>query len=178
MNLDRMKRFISDKRIVEELQQIISAVTEISDGSIDIKFDLTLVRGQGYYTGTIFEIESKKFGTSIGGGGRYDNLIAKFIGEQVPAVGFSIGFERIYALLSESGFKIPEEKKKIAVFYEIEDFVSAYKNAEQYRQDYKVSLYKMPKKMGKFLEKLTQDGYYGFYVTGGEHEIKLLRQEK
>jgi histidyl-tRNA synthetase len=148
MNLDRMKRFISDKRIVEELQQIISAVTEISDGSIDIKFDLTLVRGQGYYTGTIFEIESKKFGTSIGGGGRYDNLIAKFIGEQVPAVGFSIGFERIYALLSKSGFKIPEEKKKIAVFYEIEDFVSAYKNAEQYRQDYKVSLYKMPKKMG------------------------------
>ena len=76
---------------------------------------MTLVRGQGYYTGTVFEIESLDFNSSIAGGGRYDNLIGKFLKEQIPAVGFSIGFERILSILMEKQSKIMEKPKKIVL---------------------------------------------------------------
>ena len=71
---------------------------------------MTLVRGQGYYTGTVFEVESLDFNSSIAGGGRYDNLIGKFLKEQIPAVGFSIGFERIYSILMEKHIKQKNRK--------------------------------------------------------------------
>lgn len=64
-----------------------------------IEFDPTLVRGMGYYTGTIFEIAHPDHGYSLGGGGRYDHMIGRFLGQEVPACGFSIGFERIVDLL-------------------------------------------------------------------------------
>ncbi len=64
-----------------------------------IEFDPTLVRGMGYYTGTIFEIAHPDLGYSLGGGGRYDHMIGRFLGQEVPACGFSIGFERIVDLL-------------------------------------------------------------------------------
>ena len=71
-----------------------------------------------YYTGTIFEIAIPEFGGSCGGGGRYNNMVGKFIGHDVPACGFSIGFERIVLLLMEQGFKIPEEYNKVAYLIE------------------------------------------------------------
>ena len=76
-------------------------VAAISDGEVKTMFDLTLIRGQGYYTGTVFEIHSEDYHCALGGGGRYDNLIGKFLGTQIPAVGFSIGFERIFSLLEK-----------------------------------------------------------------------------
>ena len=86
------------------------------NGAYKIKFDISLVRGQGYYTGTVFEIVSDKFKGSIAGGGRYDNLIGKFTGENIPAVGFSIGFERIFSLLTEAGYTIPDTKRELLCF--------------------------------------------------------------
>ena len=76
-------------------------------------FDPTLVRGMSYYTGTIFEIAIPEFGGSCGGGGRYDKMVGNFTGKDVPACGFSIGFERIVMLLLERDYQIPgrtEEK--------------------------------------------------------------------
>jgi len=67
-----------------------------------LEFDPTLVRGMGYYTGTIFEIKHPDLGYSLGGGGRYDGMIGRFLGTDVPACGFSIGFERIVDLLAGS----------------------------------------------------------------------------
>ncbi|TFB71300.1 histidine--tRNA ligase [Cryobacterium glaciale] len=66
---------------------------------VDLRFDPTLVRGMGYYTGTIFEISHPDLAYSLGGGGRYDGMIGRFLGTDVPACGFSIGFERIVDLL-------------------------------------------------------------------------------
>ncbi len=70
---------------------------------VDVRFDPTLVRGMGYYTGTIFEIAHPGSAGSVGGGGRYDGMIGRFLGREVPAVGFSIGFERILDLLPDGG---------------------------------------------------------------------------
>ncbi len=175
VGLDDVESVTEEKNILEDLKQIIYSINEISKGSYDIQFDFTLVRGQGYYTGTIFEIESNKFKSSIGGGGRYDNLIGKFTGEKVPAVGFSIGFERIFTLLMEDGFQIPDSKNRIAVIYKSKDFLQAYTQAEEYRDRFDVVLYEMPQKLGKFIDKLILNGYYGFYVYGEGNEIKELK---
>ena len=84
----------------------------------ELVFDPTLVRGMSYYTGTIFEIAMPEFGGSCGGGGRYDGMVGRFTGKDVPACGFSIGFERIILILLENGFQIPNQSKKIAYLVE------------------------------------------------------------
>lgn len=98
------------------LPEILSLVEAVSD--IRIIYDPTLVRGMGYYTGPIFEIAMDEFGGSVGGGGRYDEMIGRFTGQATPAVGFSIGFERIILLLLEKGFKVPGSGEKTAFLIE------------------------------------------------------------
>ena len=100
------------------INEIIESVKATKSSDFEIVFDPTLVRGMSYYTGTIFEIAIPEFGGSCGGGGRYDKMVGKFIGHDVPACGFSIGFERIVLLLMEQGFKIPEEYNKVAYLIE------------------------------------------------------------
>lgn len=140
--------------------------------SLMLYFDLSLVRGQGYYTGTVFEVESIDFKGAIAGGGRYDNLIGKFLGQQVSAVGFSIGFERIFSILMEHGIDLPNKGNKIAVMYDEGDLSNAYRIAEKYRAEGKIcSLYVKPKKMGKFLSKLQERGYAGFINVSNGDEI-------
>ncbi len=100
------------------MNEIIESVKATKSSDFEIVFDPTLVRGMSYYTGTIFEIAIPEFGGSCGGGGRYDKMVGKFIGHDVPACGFSIGFERIVLLLMEQGFKIPKEYNKVAYLIE------------------------------------------------------------
>ncbi|MCQ2401190.1 MAG: histidine--tRNA ligase [Lachnospiraceae bacterium] len=87
----------------ENVADIMETVTGVPGRNIKVCFDPTLVRGMGYYTGTIFEIKLAAFSSSVGGGGRYDRMVGKFTGKDVPAVGFSIGFERIMTLLMDDG---------------------------------------------------------------------------
>ena len=96
-----------DPEAVASLETIANALTELPDG-VQVRFDPTLVRGMGYYTGTIFEIAHPESGSSVGGGGRYDGMIGRFLGTDVPAAGFSIGFERIVDLLHH---RLPIERK-------------------------------------------------------------------
>lgn len=160
----------------ENVDEIIRKVRELSDNKIDIDFDISLVRGQGYYTGTIFELYSKESSSAVGGGGRYDNLIGKFIGENVPAVGFSIGFERICNILMErqNNFK---QKEKIVVLYDNKDYNERFMLSEKLREKYIVSLFENPKKLGKLLDKLQELGYVGF-VSSGSQEIKFFENKE
>ncbi len=112
--------------ICNNLIEIIETVTKNID--VKINFNPTLVRGMGYYTGPIFEIKSERFSGSVGGGGRYDKMVSKFIGQDVPALGISIGFERIIGIYLDDDFKIPNCIKKIA--YLIEKGISIDKKAE------------------------------------------------
>ena len=104
--------------IRESFQEIIDSVEAVKGDFFDLVFDPTLVRGMSYYTGTIFEIDMPEFGGSCGGGGRYDRMVGKFTGNDVPACGFSIGFERIILLLLESGFQVPGRGKRTAYLLE------------------------------------------------------------
>ncbi|MCH5249729.1 MAG: histidine--tRNA ligase [Lachnospiraceae bacterium] len=104
--------------VKEGFREIIDSVEATKGDFFELIFDPTLVRGMSYYTGTIFEIAMPEFGGSCGGGGRYDKMVGKFTGNDVPACGFSIGFERIILLLMESGFKVPSGGKKVAYLLE------------------------------------------------------------
>lgn len=175
ITLEKAKEFCENKQYVESLATIISQVETLAEGKYGIVFDMSLVRGQGYYTGTIFEIESLDFGSSIAGGGRYDNLVGKFLGETIPAVGFSIGFERICSILLDAGFKIPSKQEKLMVIYQEEEIVEAIKYADTLRDKYDVALTLRPKKLGKLFGKLEDSGYAGCYVMGDE-EIKFFNK--
>ena len=107
-----------DEKIADGMEMIISSVNSAKDYDFNLKFDPTLVRGQSYYTGTIFEIRMDEFGGSVAGGGRYDKMIGKFTGQDTPACGFSIGFERIAMLLLENGYECGNKKEKIAYLLE------------------------------------------------------------
>ena len=145
----------------------------VLDGKCGLEFDLSLVRGQGYYTGTVFEVKSCRFNGAIAGGGRYDGLIGKFTGENVPACGFSIGFERLFGILSENA---SVDRTRVAMVYEC-DFAEAYGIAENMRKDgMKVSLFRRPKKMKQFLDRLALSGFAG-WCTDRNIDIKYFEGE-
>lgn len=100
--------------VVQNLDTILDCVRATAAGSFELVFDPTLVRGMGYYTGTIFEVELPEFGSSVAGGGRYDEMVGRFCGQKVPACGFSIGFERIITILKDRGFTPPQEGSRVA----------------------------------------------------------------
>lgn len=148
-------------------REIIESVNATKDDCFQLVFDPTLVRGMSYYTGTIFEIMMPELGISCGGGGRYDRMVGRFTGKDVPACGFSIGFERIILILMESGFKVPNQSKKTA--YLIEKGVSGDRlceiiaEAQRERQDGTQVLVARMNKNKKFQkEQLTAEGYEEF----------------
>ena len=177
LSLDKVEEILPDNEAVLSLKNILTTATELAAGRYGVRFDLSLVRGQGYYTGTVFEVESNEFRGAIAGGGRYDNLIGKFTGEKVPAVGFSIGFERIFGILSAAGFEIPGSKPRIALYCSESDLLGAAKKAEELREKYIVSLLERPKKLGKALSRMEERGYAGYLVYGEGDEIKLFTEK-
>lgn len=161
--LDDAEKLCGKLDCIDNLRKIMDASNSIADG-FEVTYDMTLVRGQGYYTGTVFEISSPDFKGAIGGGGRYDNLIGKFLGESIPAVGFSIGFERLCAILLEQKYQIPTQKKKFAVIYDDDNFIDALRLADSMRSEYDVALFKSVKKLGKLFAKLEESGFCGCRV--------------
>lgn len=146
-----------DTEAAREIQRIISIVSKY----YPISFDPTLVRGMGYYTGAIFEIQSDEFKGSLGGGGRYDTLLNKFQNDPVPAVGFSIGFERIVDLLKSKNFQIKSQEKIALVFVEDQFLEKAVDLAQTLGQENKTtSIYQVKKnKLGKKIKRLEEEGY-------------------
>ena len=156
-----------DSDIKDNLEEIITSVESTKEARFDMVFDPTLVRGMGYYTGTIFEIAMPEFGGSCGGGGRYDKMVGKFTGQDVPACGFSIGFERIILLLMEGGFTVPGQPGKVA--YLIEKGIGGEKlceiigKAQQARKDGQQVLVVRMNKNKKFQkDQLIGQGYENF----------------
>ena len=159
---DAQKAFMDE--VGSPLPTIISAVDAVKTTDFRLKYDPTLVRGMSYYTGPIFEISMDEYGGSVGGGGRYDEMIGKFTGQKTPAVGFSIGFERIIMLLLERKFKVPGASEKTAFLVEkkmpSEKLAPIFEEAMKLRAEGKtvdISLMKKNKKFQK--EQLEENGY-------------------
>lgn len=156
-----------DAEAMASFREIIESVCATKTDTFEIVFDPTLVRGMSYYTGTIFEVAMPELGISCAGGGRYDKMVGKFTGNDVPACGFSIGFERIALILMERGFQIPAQPKKIA--YLIEKGVTSdelckiiVQAQEERKNDAKVLVVRMNKNKKFQKEQLMQEGYEEF----------------
>ena len=172
-SIEALRGRCGEEEALARLEQLIADANVLSGGAYRVAFDLLLVRGQGYYTGTVFEIQSDKFRGSIAGGGRYDGLVGKFTGENVPAVGFSIGFERIFQILESQGFSIPDRKKRAAVFASDDQGAEAVQLADRLRETgLEVSVLPRPKKLGKFLGKLEEQGFDGYLVCGEGEKVR------
>ena len=153
--------------IAEDLETIINTVESVKTADFKMSFDPTLVRGMSYYTGPIFEISMDEFGGSVGGGGRYDEIIGKFTGNNTCACGFSIGFERIVMLLLERGYEIPTKNGKKAYLIEknmpADKLLNILKQATEERSagtQINISIMKKNKKFQK--DQLAADGYTEF----------------
>ena len=141
---------------------------------VAVRFDPTLVRGMGYYTGTIFEIAHPGSGSSVGGGGRYDGMVGRFLGQDVPAVGFSIGFERVVDLIS-----LPEHEGPDAVALVFDRDVApadlAAIKRELVARGHRVRLERRQKNMKTLLERIANEGFTSFAnVRAGVRDLDAL----
>jgi histidyl-tRNA synthetase len=166
-----------DRSVLQDLQTVVEVVREQANATV--VYDPTLVRGMSYYTGQIYEFVSEGFAGSLVGGGRYDDMLGRFLKESKPACGISIGFERIISLLEEQGFKAPTESKKLAYLYEKQDTESIrvqLENTNAIRANgYIVSLIPKRKNMRAQLDQLTKNGFSYFCVHGEKLEIKPIQ---
>jgi histidyl-tRNA synthetase len=158
------------ENVLADLNQVIETISTQAQNQYSIKLDVSLVRGMGYYTGQIFEIGIDGFSSSIAGGGRYDKMIGKLLNgkEDIPACGFSIGFERVLTILEEQQFQVPAKSNKIALLYdnELASFDSLLKEAQKLRQDGNIVSLEIQNKKNtkKQLDNLAEQGFTAFGI--------------
>ena len=153
----------------QEVKRNLSEILYVTNNTVKngkVAFDVTLVRGMGYYTGTIYEVTVDGLNSAIAGGGRYDKMIGRITGNDVPACGFSIGFERIALLLQERGLT-PNLSRGTAVLVDknldqkgLVDVMDACRHA---RQTSNVTVIKKIKNFGYQLKQLREQGYEVIY---------------
>jgi histidyl-tRNA synthetase len=153
-----------DPDAVAALETLAGALTNLPNG-VKVRFDPTLVRGMGYYTGTIFEIAHPESGSSVGGGGRYDGMIGRFLGQDVPAAGFSIGFERVVDLIASADDASPDA---VVLVHDadphLENLLSL--KSQLIAAGKRVRLERRPKNLTPVLERAAEAGYTQFaFVT-------------
>lgn len=160
--LEKAAEVCKNADIVRDLKYVMEQSRALADGHYEVAYDQSLVRGMGYYTGMVFEIADSRFSASIAGGGRYDKMVGKLAGADVPAVGFSIGFERILEILGSIGFEVPKKRARVALLYDREQdgIVSVLLLAEKLRGDgAEVTVIPKGKKLGKQLDGLREEGF-------------------
>ena len=174
--IDCLTEYGVGEEVVSDVKTVLDESNIYAAGKYEVVFDFTLVRGMGYYTGSIFEIAYKDLGYSIAGGGRYDEMVGNFVGEKIPAVGFSIGFERLVNQLMEENFKVPDKEKVVLLFEPEDRYIDVLAKAESIREaGYTVSIFEKAKKLNKQLNQFKNYGFKKFALYKGEEtEIKDL----
>ena len=163
----------SELPVLAELAEIFAAVETRHPGKL--RFDQTLVRGMGYYTGSIFEIEHPASGSSIGGGGRYDGMVGRWTGTDVAAVGISIGFERVVDLVEDTdaglgGVVLVLENESADVVAQ-----ALRVQAALIAEGRVVRLEQRPKKLNLLLESLAEQGYTSWVAVDGSGSTPELK---
>ena len=172
VSLEAVAARCADPSIADGLRYVLATAGRLAQGKYQVAYCPSLVRGQGYYTGMVFEVVCPQFAGAVAGGGRYDNMVGKFLGQQVPAVGFSIGFERVCGILLEQGYRSPGARQKLALLYRAgDDFAAVLAQAEALRAEHSVTVLAQGKKLGKQLASLEAAGFAGAAFFGKD-EIK------
>lgn len=171
--LEATKSYGADETSVEDLNYLIEALNKLTSNKHEIKFDTTIVRGQGYYTGTVYEFYAEGFSGAIGGGGRYDKMVGKITGVDTSAVGVSMGFEPICMLLEEKNATF-DAKQNLALLYDEDDDVTdIFALKDELRKQYNVSLFAKPKNLRNFYEKIGEVANYVTSVKDQQNHIDI-----
>jgi len=171
-------KYGADTTIVEDTEYLIKTLNALTNNQFNIVYDISIVRGQGYYTGTIYEFYTTGFGGAIGAGGRYDKMIGKITGSDVPAVGASIGFEPVTMLIKERGLNF-DAKQNLALIYDKEDDIAkVFEAKSNLMKDYNVSLFVRPKNIKNFYDKVTEvaDCVISYKEFLENKEVKTLQR--
>ncbi len=161
-NLEKLETLLKvgvSKEVVESLIVIIQTAEKFKVEGFKVEYDASVIRGQGYYTGTVFEVFDDDFGRAIGGGGRYDKMIEKFLGVSVPAVGCSIGLYVVAMLMVERNYLVPS--KKLVLVYDKKDTYDSVMQAKinLIKKGFDVAIFAFPKNFNNFAEKVKANGY-------------------
>ncbi|MFA6860557.1 MAG: ATP phosphoribosyltransferase regulatory subunit [Clostridia bacterium] len=158
--IDALRELDVNKEAVSNVSKIVNAVNLLSKGkNFSASFDISIIRGQGYYTSSVFEIYANGFSGACGGGGRYDTMIEKISGKKSPAVGFSLGFERLCLILNEQNF-VPPQKEMIALIFDNgAEFTSVFAYAQELSKNYVVNSAPKAKNFNNQLLKLKENGF-------------------
>ncbi len=165
-----------DKPLAKGIEKLIAVSNELCGGKYKVEYSPRLVRGQDYYSGIVFEITCDGFSGAIGGGGRYDNMIGKFTNQSVPAVGFSIGFERIASIILENNMQNAALNERLALIYKSEhDFAKVLITAKKLQSDYEVCVLTAGKKISKQLNRLYEQGIKNVCFFENYPEVKAIK---
>jgi len=170
-------KYGADVAVVEDMQYLINTLNKLTNNKFNIVYDVSIVRGQGYYTGTIYEFYTSGFGGAIGAGGRYDRMLGKLTGNDVPAVGASIGFEPVTMLIKERGISF-DVKPNLSLIYDKEDDIEqVYKTKQALMASYNVSLFLRPKNIKNFYDRIISVADYvtSYKDIKENKEIKKLK---
>jgi len=170
-------KYGADVAVVEDMQYLINTLNKLTNNKFNIVYDVSIVRGQGYYTGTIYEFYTSGFGGAIGAGGRYDRMLGKLTGNDVPAVGASIGFEPVTMLIKERGISF-DVKPNLSLIYDKEDDIEqVYKTKQTLMASYNVSLFLRPKNIKNFYDRIISVADYvtSYKDIKENKEIKKLK---
>lgn len=172
--LEAMTAALPDGIATEAVAELAAIAAAVGHG-VSLVFDPFLVRGMGYYTGAIFEVTHPDLGYSLGGGGRYDGMIGQFLGTDVPAVGFSLGFERLVDLVST---EFASDTDSVAVIYDPQMSVGELIDIKKslVAEGLRVRLVHKTKNTRAILDQLDKDGFrrYAFLNPGEPLEWKTF----
>ncbi len=164
-----------DPGVGRALERILGEVQQYGRGRFQVRFDPALVRGMGYYTGPIFEVQYKDAPSSIAGGGRYDRMIGKLLGRDVPATGFSIGFERVVGILMARDSAGAHDRERVALVIDEQAaaLTPVLRLARELREQGSiVSLELRSKKAGRQLQELELRGFDRIGVVGEDGAVE------
>ena len=159
--------------LVQEVQNVLNSVNALSDGKYVAEYDISIVRGQGYYTGMVYEFYMPNFRGACAGGGRYDNMVENLTGKSVPAVGLGLGFEPTCLLFAENNNAISRSKNIAVIYRPEEDFVEVLKYIDTFGENVNGSAIQAKKNLGFQLKTLKENGYTHFCMFA-EKNIKEI----
>lgn len=172
--LNALSNYEINNQAIENITTITQCLNQLSNGEFRVKFDVSIVRGQGYYTSSVYEVYLNGYSGACGGGGRYDNMIAGLTGIKTCAVGFSLGFERLCMLLLEKQAKINQKPKIVHIYLPENNFVDVYNKSNKLQEKYDVLTVKKQKNFSYQLEKLAALNY-NHYIFFDSEEIKNIK---
>lgn len=161
---DALAEFGVRAEVIESVQKILSCTNSLSGGEYEVVFDVSIVRGQGYYTGAVYEFYMQGFSGACGGGGRYDKMVEKMTGKSIPAVGFGLGFEPTCMLIAEQNLLRSEEKLIACIYYPEDNFADVLNYVEELNKLNNVSAIPAKKNLAFQLQTLKENGFTDFVI--------------